>query len=319
MSCLSESNARLLYEVNSTESARHFKTTAWKNPDDTQRLNKLQANIEKQWNDKKCQVDKCTDCDFVFARPFIAGDAEFYNLAFDDGYPSDKWEFQQTLKKIRTMLLGPDFRVFEAGAGVGRFADQVIPLLPNPENIILTEYSEQGIKTLRDKGYTVIQDDIRNIAELPEMQQQFDVVCIFQVMEHMDKLHELMQAVQVLLKPGGAFFAAVPNPDRIQFNEENGGFLDMPPNHVGRFSDKVFQILADKNGFSLRNLQRELEPSESIMSSLYYQRSIHRLQTGESAGNMPELFKKIQFRWIRMKLKSLGNPGEGYWVQMQKK
>ena len=43
-----------------------------------------------------------------------------------------------------------------------------------------------------------------------------------------------------LLSKNGEILIAVPNEEIIKFNELNGALLDMPPNHIGRWSKKTF-------------------------------------------------------------------------------
>lgn len=312
-----KNNGEVLYSVDYFQSANHFTRTGWKKPDDETRLKKIKDKIRQLWQGDTCSVVRCKQCQFTFAHPYVSGDAEFYNLAFDEGYPVDKWEFQHTLDSIRTHFQGKPFRLMEGGAGMGHFADKVAPLAGGLKQITLLEYSTKAIEHLTARGYSVFPEDIREWAQSrPEEHHSFDVVCLFQVVEHMDRLHELFRSVRQLLKPGGHFFVAVPNPRRIEFNELNGGWLDMPPNHISRFSPRSFSILGEQNGFRLSGSAFESEPMQAIMAGLYYQRSIQRLLNGISARSVG-IDTKIQFHWIRFKAWLAGKPGSSYWVHFQ--
>jgi SAM-dependent methyltransferase len=307
----------VLYSVDYTQSAIHFSRTGWTNPDDAERLKQLKDKIRTLWSGDTCSVVGCLHCQFVFAYPYVSGDAEFYNLAFDEGYPVDKWEFQQTLNSIRNLFQGKSFKLLEAGAGMGHFADKVTPFAGGLGQMTLLEYSNKAISHLTSQGYSVFAEDIREWSlSRPECNHSFDVVCLFQVAEHMDRLHELFQSVHQLLKPGGHFFLAVPNTSRIKLNELNEGWLDMPPNHISRFSPRSFSILGKQNGFELKESAVEPEPMQSVMANLYYQRSIRRLQEGRTQGRSG-ILASLQFQWIRLKAWLAGKPGESYWVHFQ--
>lgn len=310
-------NIKELYSVELQDSVIHFSTTGWNNSDDRERAAKLSKNIQSLWKQNNCSVVKCRSCDFVFAWPFIAGDSEFYNLAFDDGYPSNKWEFNRTIECIQKRPDFLDSQVLEVGSGIGRFIEHLLEIGIPAGQIVSTEYSEKGINAIQKLGVKVISEDIRKIAENKMLPSgYFDIVCIFQVVEHMDRLHELMQSMFSLLKPGGHLYIAVPNAARIQFNESNGGLLDIPPNHIGRYSHKNISLLSANNGFKVISQETEPESLHSFMGSFYYQRAIRRLQLHKP--NPSKLQKLITFNWHRFKAILNNVPGEAYWVQLQK-
>jgi SAM-dependent methyltransferase len=310
--------SHVLYTVNSKEAALHFKTTGWHDPNDLNRFETLKQTIESLWNQNEGHVVECKACKFVYAHPYIAGNADFYNGAFDDGYPSEKWEFEQTLKSVKQQKHFPNLKILEVGSGIGFFLKHLLSLGISPSSIEATEYSKQGVKALKDLGVTVYEADIRALyANNVIKASDYDMIFVFQVMEHLDSLGEFMSVMQNLLKPGGNFYMAVPNPNRIRFNELNGGFLDIPPNHINRFSPQSLDILAKENGFKIINMQTEPEKLSSIMGSFFYQRSIRRLQLNQRSPS--NIQAKIQFNLYRLKCWAKGLPGEGFWIHLQKK
>ena len=74
---------------------------------------------------------------------------------------------------------------------------------------------------------------------------------MFQVLEHLDRLDELFAHLNVLASPHASLFIAVPNSGVIEFYQENGALLDMPPNHVGRWNKLGFKTIAERHGFQL--------------------------------------------------------------------
>ncbi len=91
-----------LYRIGAAEAAAHFVPEA-QNPS---RYQKLKAHVETLWRGETCEVIQCSGCNFCYAWPFRAGDATFYSLAYErTGYPSWKWEHQQTLDSIRRDVL----------------------------------------------------------------------------------------------------------------------------------------------------------------------------------------------------------------------
>lgn len=218
------------------------------------RNRELTSYIAGLWGGGDCTVRKCDHCGFGFADPYLSGDVTFYNLAFErTSYPGDKWEFRRTLVELSSMSFY-GARVLEAGSGVGFFLDKIVDKYVPRSGVVALEFSDAAIKVLREKGYVALQEDLRS-AGLAEC---FDAIFMFQVVEHMDRLDSLFANVSRLLRNHGVLFIAVPNPRFTAFNEQNGALLDMPPNHIGRWTPAAFQILGTRHG--LRLDRHEIEP-----------------------------------------------------------
>ena len=105
--------------------------------------------------------------------------------------------------------------------------------------------------------------DVRDLST-SEFKGSFDVICLFQVVEHLDRLDELFNKLSELLKEGGRIYIAVPNDLRIRFNERSGALPEMPPNHVGTWTKDAFQECAKRAG--LRLIEHRVEPVAQISS-----------------------------------------------------
>ncbi len=226
---------------------------------DFDRNQRLAAHIHHLWGTDRCDIMKCSHCGFGFASPFVAGDADFYNLANSDvSYPTAKWEFRRTIEALKQAPRA-DPTVLEVGAGDGFFLDMLGAVPVEPRNITAVEYNTKSIRNLESRGYRTIASDIRE-ARFDEHQSAFDFIFLFQVVEHMDELDKLFGRFRHLLKPGGSVFIAVPNPRRIEYQESHDSVLDMPPNHVGRWTPRAFAELSARQG--LRVVTTEIEPMD---------------------------------------------------------
>ena len=84
------------------------------------------------------------------------------------------------------------------------------------------------------------------------------MVCLFQVLEHLDDIDNLFAQLARLARKNASIFISVPNPERIEFDELNGALLDMPPNHIGRWHESCFHHLCQRHGWQL--LHHQVEP-----------------------------------------------------------
>jgi SAM-dependent methyltransferase len=228
---------------------------------DRDRNERLEAHIRFLWGADRCEILKCRNCGFGFSHPFVAGDADFYNLANSDvSYPQAKWEFTRTIEALRRSRR-TNASVLEVGAGDGFFLDMLGAESVEAGNITAVEYNTKSIRNLESRGYRTIASDIRD-RQFDEYQSAFDFIFMFQVVEHMSGLDDLFDRLRYLLKSGGSVFIAVPNQRRIAYQEANDSVLDMPPNHVGRWTPRAFSELSARHG--LRVVTSEIEPIDWV-------------------------------------------------------
>ena len=277
--CCTE-DADLLWRVSSKQAAQHF-VLFEKHPD---RFAELVLHIEELWGRSTCKVMQCAQCGFCFSDPYVAGDERFYSLAYvRSGYPKWKWEFQVTYDVLRRNLR-PNGKLIEIGAGDGAFVKKIATEILPKENLFCTEFSEYGRDQIEKSGIKCVPKDIRELSG-PEFEKFADVICLFQVLEHMDRLDELFEKLNWLLKPGGSVFIAVPNQNMIQFNELNGALLDMPPNHIGRWNKKCFNIIGKKHNFILADYQVEDSAFPLMAKQFINYRFLRNCQNSESLSN----------------------------------
>ena len=234
------------------EAAQHF-VLAEEFPE---RHAQLAEHIRQLWGGSRCELLACKGCGLQFAWPFVAGGGEFYNLAYPHSdYPTQRWEFEQTVTALQRQPLGPG-KVIEIGSGFGHFLCQISPRLVATRDVIAIEYNDRARQQLQALGFTAHAQDVRSAA-LAAYRGQVVALFMFQVLEHMDGLDRLLQRVGELLRPGAQIFIAVPNIRRIDYNETQGALLDMPPNHISRWTRGAFEAMACRQGWELLDLRTE--------------------------------------------------------------
>jgi SAM-dependent methyltransferase len=206
------------------------------------------------WCGQDCHIVKCEDCEFAFSVPFTAGDAEFYELVSPNtNYPGRKWEFDRTIHALRTLDVTL-MNIIEIGAGNGMFLRMLRNEGCPSERLFATEFSSAGRAAIERLGIRCTDRDVRRF----ESECKFDVVCMFQVLEHLDDYCGLFKALDRLTSPGSHLFVAVPYGEWIFRNEMHGLLLDVPPNHISRWWPRSFECLAARFDWTLERC--ELEP-----------------------------------------------------------
>jgi SAM-dependent methyltransferase len=254
-------STELVFSVTAEEAAQHFIL----GKADPQSHDRLKRHIIALWGQETCDIRKCIACGFGFANPFVAGDARFYNLAYPRlNYPAVKWEYQATEKLLANRAVRVAGDVIDVGAGFGFFLDRISAELGNDRRYLAIEYHDRAAECLAKKGYAVVKDDLRS-EQFDTCQGRFAYMFLFQVVEHMNALDPLFQRIHDLLAEGGSAFVAVPNTARTDFQERTDSLIDMPPNHIGRWTTDAFDAVAERAG--LRVLATHYEPFSLIEAS----------------------------------------------------
>ncbi len=189
---------------------------------------------------------ECKDCRLRFYDPLITGDEKFYNALqkFDWYYMDDKDEYFYAKRYIK-----PENSVLEVGSGKGAFAKHLAT-----KNYIGLDFSENAKKMAAENGIHIENEMIQDY--VIRHQEEFDVVCSFQVLEHVSDPKSFIEAKIKALKTGGKLIIAVPSEDSF-LKYVNNGILNMPPHHVTRWSDETFIFIAKKYNLSVESIYHE--------------------------------------------------------------
>ncbi len=185
-------------------------------------------------------VFKCERTGYEFYYPFnLAGDSAFYEhfQSFDWYYMPWKWEHEITKQYLKDGM-----SILEVGCAHGAFLDRISELYKLKECTGL-ELNQTALKA-SDKWKIVnqlIQDYEKNNKE------KFDLVCSYQVLEHVSDVFQFITSKLNCLKPGGKLIISVPNNE--SFIKNSDFCLNMPPHHMGKWDsislsalDRVFKI-----------------------------------------------------------------------------
>ena len=244
-----------LWKVSSSEQASHFLSPLVSKD----KYEKLKEHLQYLQKTSFVSVNKCTECSFIYSFPNFAGDKKFYDLIFSNTnkYPQNRWEFIKSVEIIKNSKFTKP-KILEIGSGDGAFIRKLVQKKITTKNkITAIEYSTYGKSKIKNFGIKCLSIDIKDKKiKLPH--EEYDFICLFQVLEHLDNIHKVIDRLKNLLSKNGEILIAVPNEKIIKFNELNGALLDMPPNHIGRWSKKTFIKYCDINNINL--IDHMIEP-----------------------------------------------------------
>ena len=129
------------------------------------------------------------------------------------------------------------------------------------------EPNRQLSDALNREGYHVVPSKLED-AEIPA--EQYDVVSLFNVLEHLwDSVYSLKR-INRLLKPGGLVVVEIPDfdsPSRKRFGKY--WFLYHLPRHLSHFTKKSLTSLMNECGFEKVDILKQFRPTVNILCFQY--------------------------------------------------
>lgn len=209
--------------------------------------NRAKVDVERLFVEKPViNYYSCSNCKLKFYLPQVIGDGTFYDALqnYNGYYLEDKSEFYEAAKWINS-----NHDVLEIGCGTGNFVNFI-----NCKSFTGLEFSEKSIQIARSKNINVVNELLEE--HVNTNKNKYDVVCYFQVLEHVKDPRQFIKDSIGCLKEGGKLIIAVPNDDSFIKGAVNG-YLNMPPHHASRWSEHTLKNIASLFGISFITLSHE--------------------------------------------------------------
>lgn len=242
------------------------------------------SDFPKDYIDKK----KCSSCHLEYFDPPLYGDADFYARISKNAwyYEQNKWEFDiaaDVVSRIKPRDL------LEIGCGNGFFLEKISSLGLNVEGV---DINRDAVASCKSRGLKV------EAANVFDITKSYDMVVLFQVLEHMENAKELFEFLTTkLVRPGGYLIIAVPNPDGY-LKEMDINLLDMPPHHNSSWGLPTFEHLHTQ--FGLQFMEHKKETIRYVHYLGFLQNTISDHAKLTSASWMTKSFFKLQSLVVRL-------------------
>jgi SAM-dependent methyltransferase len=175
-----------------------------------------------------------------------------------------QWDFRWDMLEF---LKNPPVRqgtLLDIGCGTGSFVKRTIDMGFQSYGIEMNERSvEMGLGHFKiDSLYAT---DLTGLSRrFPDL--KFDVVTLFQVLEHLEDPNQIMAEIKQVLKEDAVVVIAVPFRDRWP---DTSGEGDCPPHHLTRWSLGAMEYFLNKNGFRITRHLVERFPIQNMSALLY--------------------------------------------------
>jgi SAM-dependent methyltransferase len=189
------------------------------------------------------ELRQCSACSFEFFDPSLAGGEAFYqSLDRPEYYTPFRPEFERTVNFAQGRGLR---RLLDVGCGRGDFLDYARQAGLETSGV---ELNSNAATMARSKGHQIFTKLLHELD--PAQTGRFDLITLFQVLEHVPEPGALMKQAAAFLNPGGHISVAVPSAEGM-YRFIPWEPAQWPPHHVSRWRLKDFRTLAAINGLEL--------------------------------------------------------------------
>jgi 2-polyprenyl-3-methyl-5-hydroxy-6-metoxy-1,4-benzoquinol methylase len=190
----------------------------------------------------------CRNCDLKFFDPALTGSPEYYEqlaLRYESYYLEDKSEYD-----FAKTFINEDDKVLEIGAGKGVFAKKI-----SAKRYIGLELSLKAIEMALRQGVELIDELIEEHSLKNE--ETYDVICAFQVLEHISDIYGFISSCIRCLKHKGIIIYSVPSADSYVSLVPNAT-LNLPPHHISHWPDSTLRNVTKIFPLELVKIEHEI-------------------------------------------------------------
>jgi 2-polyprenyl-3-methyl-5-hydroxy-6-metoxy-1,4-benzoquinol methylase len=205
-------------------------------------------------------LERCTACGFVAYRRAAAEDIErLYDEAYFTGaeypdYLGQEHALRRSMRRhLGQMRSSAEFggSLLEVGCAYGLFLDEA---RGSYDRVTGVDVAEAPVRYAREKlGLDARLGDVREL-EFPPA--SFDVVCMWDTLEHLPAPDSFLVRARELLRPGGTLFITTGDIGSLNARVRGSGWRQIhPPSHLNYFSRRTLSALVRRLGFEVIGIQ----------------------------------------------------------------
>ena len=223
----------------------------WRDIDDPKQLYGAASGVQGTQ-----QIVRCNVCTMIYENPrypqsvIVAAYEDANEQAHDSQYESRVKSFHRALVSLRKLVPGRGSRVLDIGTAGGaflaaaeRYGYRAVGLEPSKYLV------EQG----RKRGLTIEQGTIDTNPLTPG---SFDMVCLWDVIEHLAEPRQALVKIGSLLKPDGILLINYPDIGTWQAKLAGRRFWWILSVHLHHFTRKTITEICSRAGFDTFHFQR---------------------------------------------------------------
>jgi SAM-dependent methyltransferase len=203
-------------------------------------------------------LERCRDCGFVFVNPqpseeeltriYAVRDVEELIRLYSRIQNADVERQQDRILDLLERYLPNRGRLLDFGCGAGYFAERAARRGWQASGIELGHWCREAAQR---RGFENV--FIGSLADGVFPPGHFDIVCANQVLEHLPNPRQTLTQIHAVIRPGGFFYANVPNYRCLSILLGKDDFEhNTPPQHLNYFTPRSFTQLLKSAGLNVR-------------------------------------------------------------------
>lgn len=215
--------------------------------------------FKEKYKKENCSVYECCVCNFTFIPQYFRKSIDYTKYkpidAVQEVAKSDVWfKIQRNLLRynlIKKHTSGK--KLFDIGCGFGHFLFTGKQL---GYAVTGAEMSKANIEYIRSNfDFPVFDGNLLDVKE----DEKYDIMTLWDVLEHMDEADKIVAKVSRMLVPGGHLFIQVPQIDSFFARLLKDKWWEMGLDHVNYFSKKTIKKFYAKYGLEVVKIYSSIE------------------------------------------------------------
>ena len=200
---------------------------------------------------EKHHLTKCGSCGFVFCKPIPT--QEELNAVYE-GYGRNDYLSALTIQAYERVLdsfepYRKTNKLIDVGCGIGYFLEVA---KKRGWEVYGTEFTEEAVKICEAKGASMQLGVLNPSNYEPE---SFDVVCSFEVIEHINNPRVELTNFNKLLRKGGVVYCTTPNFNAVERYQLGADWNVLGyPEHLSYYTPKTLKRVFRETGFKAKKV-----------------------------------------------------------------
>jgi SAM-dependent methyltransferase len=222
----------------------------------------------------KFEIRRANDCPLLFVSPQPAPESlpviypkNYIPFRFNELSGIVRWArdfIQRGKARELSRLASETGKILDVGTGSGMLLRLLARLRGNRENLWANDFSEEIVAPLAREGFHTLVGP----AEVLESSDRFRVICLNQVLEHLQNPVRVVERLELLLEDGGYLFIETPSTDgrdsRLFRRRYWGGYHF--PRHFWLFNEASLRQLLEGAGLQVVAVRYLCSPAFWIQS-----------------------------------------------------
>lgn len=200
-------------------------------------------------------IMRCRDCGFVMQK-FEHDHETILEYLRSEKYLDDEivglnleekhYQFDVLIKYMKSICKLEGKTLFDAGANTGLFLNQVKAMVGSVQGV---EPSEEAASTARKMFGLDVQQAVVSEANISD--NNFDIITMWDVIEHLYNPHLDLEFLFKKLKPGGIIFISTHDIEDMYARLTGAGYPFLMYQHFYHFSKRTLRMMLEKNGYKV--------------------------------------------------------------------